>query len=300
VLELSSYQLETTWSLAPDAATMLNLSEDHLDRYSSVAAYGAAKARIFAKCRMQIVNRDDPYSLSMALAEVPSISFGLGEPPASTDFGCLMVGGRKWIAEGDQALIPIDALPIHGLHNAANAMAALAVSRAIGAPSATLIPAMKSFRGLPHRLEKVATINGVEYYDDSKGTNVGATVAALEGIATQESRVGQTRPVILIAGGVGKGQDFTPLARKVSAHARGVFLIGEDAGRIEAALAAQGVAGERCPTLEEAVTRAARMARTGEAVLLSPACASFDMFRNYKHRGETFARAVRSLGDAHG
>jgi UDP-N-acetylmuramoylalanine--D-glutamate ligase len=300
VLELSSYQLETTWSLAPEAATMLNLSEDHLDRYPSFAAYGAAKARIFLGDGVQVLNRDDPGSLSMADPGRVRITFGLGAPERNEDFGCISVNGAKWIAQGRDPLIAVDSLPIHGWHNAANVMAAMAVARAIGVAHAPLVESVATFRGLHHRLEKVATILGVDYYDDSKGTNVGATIAALEGIATQGARAGMPHPVILIAGGQGKGQDFSPLAQPIGTHARMVCLIGEDARLIEAAIAPSGVRAERCGTIEEAVSRAAREARVNEAVLLSPACASFDMFRDYKHRGEVFSAAVRALGKAHG
>jgi UDP-N-acetylmuramoylalanine--D-glutamate ligase len=296
VLELSSYQLETTWSLAPDAATMLNLSEDHLDRYSGLAAYGMAKARVFQGGGVQVLNRDDAASISMATNARRQITFGLGGPPEDMDFGCIALNRKKWIAQGRNALVAVDALAIHGWHNAANAMAALALARAICVPYAPLVDSVVTFNGLPHRLEKVATIRGVDFFDDSKGTNVGATIAALNGIATQ----GTERTVLLIAGGVGKGQDFAPLAQPVAEHARRVFLIGEDASRIEAAIASSGVPAERCASLEEAVARAAQEARAGEAVLLSPACASFDMFRNYKHRGEVFAAAVRALDPGHG
>ena len=287
VLELSSYQLETTWSLAPDAATMLNLTQDHLDRYPGFAAYRAAKARIFQGRGMQVLNRDDPYSLAMAEDGRRRITFGLGTPVADEDFGCVAVDGVKWIAQGHNVLARVDALPIHGWHNAANAMAAMALARAAGAAYAPLVETVGTFQGLPHRLEKVGTVRGVDYYDDSKGTNVGATIAALRGLA---------RPVMLIAGGVGKGQDFAPLAEPVGEYARRVLLIGEDAGRIESAIAPSGVATERCATLEAAVAAAARHARAGDVVLLSPACASLDMFRDYKHRGDAFAAAVKALG----
>jgi len=300
VLELSSYQLETTWSLAPDAAAMLNLSEDHLDRYASLAAYGAAKARIFQGGGVQVLNRDDTGSLSMALAGRSRFTFGLETPSGEAEFGCVEASGVKWIAQGHDALIEVAALPVHGWHNAANVMAAMAMARAFGLPKSALAKSVKTFRGLPHRLEKVATIREVDYYDDSKGTNVGATVAALAGVATQGSRAGMDHPVILIAGGVGKGQDFRPLAQPVGAHARIVCLIGEDARRIEDAIAPSGVRSEHCGSLEEAVARAALEARAHEAVLLSPACASFDMFRDYKHRGEAFTAAVKALEAANG
>lgn len=300
VLELSSYQLETTWSLAPDAAVMLNLTEDHLDRYATLSAYGAAKARVFQGAGAQVLNRDDPHSLAMGVAGRRQMTFGLRVPPQDADFGCVSVNGAKWLSQGRNRLVAVDALPIQGWHNAANAMAALALARALGAACAPLVRALATFRGLPHRLEKVATIRGVDFFDDSKGTNVGATIAALEGIATQESSKPLQRRVILIAGGVGKGQNFTPLACAVGQFASVVLLIGADAPRIEAALKPAGVAVERCRSLEEAVVSAARQARAGDAVLLSPACASFDMFRDYRHRGEAFAAAVRALEASNG
>ena len=285
VLELSSYQLETTWSLAPDAAAMLNLSEDHLDRYPAFEAYGAAKARVFEGAALQVLNRDDPHSLAMAVRGRRRITFGLDAPPGDADFGCVSVKGATWIAQGRNPLIAVEALPIHGWHNAANAMAALALAHSVGAIFAPLVDALVAFRGLPHRLEKVATIDGVDYYDDSKGTNVGATIAALHGLA---------RRVVLIAGGAGKGQDFTPLAAAIAKYARKVLLIGTDAQLIAAALKPAGVSIEFSRSLEEAVSVAAREARPGDAVLLSPACASFDMFRDYRHRGEVFTRAVQA------
>jgi UDP-N-acetylmuramoylalanine--D-glutamate ligase len=273
VLELSSYQLETTWSLRPAAAAMLNLTEDHLDRYAGLEAYGAAKARIFMGARRQVLNRDDPRSLAMAEPGGDVITFGVDAPPTERDFGLrdgALVHGRSRILDAEE-------LPIRGAHNVANALAACALVSTLGAD----FRGLKTFKGLPHRLELVATRRGVEWYDDSKGTNVGATVAALRGLG---------RKAVLILGGEGKGQDFSPLREVASAHASKVLLIGRDAALIEKALG-----GERCASLEEAVERAARLAKAGEAVLLSPACASFDMFRDYKHRGEVFAAAVRRL-----
>jgi UDP-N-acetylmuramoylalanine--D-glutamate ligase len=286
VLELSSYQLETTWSLEPDAAAMLNLSEDHLDRYAGIEDYAAAKARIFQGAGVQVLNRDDPRSLAMALAGRPQLTFGLGAPAAAQDFG--VVDGM--LREGPMPLLPVAELHIHGAHNVANALAACALARALGASRESLADGLRTFKGLPHRLQLIAERGGVAWYDDSKGTNVGATVAALRGLG---------RPALLIAGGEGKGQDFAPLAPAVAARACRVLLIGRDAPLIERALAAAGVPAaipvERCATLEEAVASAARHARPGDAVLLSPACASFDMFRDYRHRGEAFAAAVKAL-----
>jgi len=274
VLELSSYQLETTWSLAPHAAAVLNLSEDHLDRYAGLEDYAAAKARIFQGAGVQILNRDDARVLAMAVPGRKHATFSLSD---SADFcirdGVLIGGGRK--------LIEAAALPIRGWHNASNALAACALAATLDVPLEVLAEGLKTFKGLPHRLELVRTRRGVEWYDDSKGTNVGATIAALKGLA---------KPSILILGGEGKGQDFSPLAAPAAQFARAVLLIGRDAPIIEKA-----VPGERCGSLQDAVQRAARLAQPGDAVLLSPACASFDMFRDYKHRGEVFAAVVRGL-----
>jgi UDP-N-acetylmuramoylalanine--D-glutamate ligase len=287
VLELSSYQLETTWSLAPDAATVLNLSEDHLDRYAGIEEYGAAKARVFLGAGVQVLNRDDARSMSLGFPGREQVTFGLGVPGAEGNWG--VVDGT--IHEGALPVLPLCELQIHGAHNAANALAACALARSLGASRDALAQGLRTFRGLPHRLQLVAERGGVAWYDDSKGTNVGATIAALQGLG---------RPALLIAGGEGKGQDFSGLAPAVAAHARHVLLIGRDAPRIEQALAAGGVPAsipvERCATLEAAVARAAQLARAGDAVLLSPACASFDMFRDYRHRGEAFAAAARALG----
>jgi UDP-N-acetylmuramoylalanine--D-glutamate ligase len=282
VLELSSYQLETTWSLAPDAAAMLNLTEDHLDRYTSLKEYGAAKARIFLGEGVQILNRDDPGSMAMARPEGPRMTFGLDAPSRAWDLGI----ADETLMHGPSPILPMDELPLHGAHNAANALAACALARAMGLSIQALAKGLQTFKGLPHRVERVAERDGVHWYDDSKGTNVGATVAALTGLQ---------RKTILIAGGEGKGQDFSPLVAPVSRFAKKVLLIGRDAPLIERALANSGVPVERCASLEQAVSKAASEAQRGEAVLLSPACASFDMFRDYRHRGEVFAAAVQGL-----
>ncbi len=288
VLELSSYQLETTWSLEPQAAAMLNLSEDHLDRYAGLAEYAAAKGRIFLGAGLQVLNRCDSASMALALPERAQVTFGLDAPPVAEDFGLAAAAdGREWLARGVERFLPLAELPLHGRHNACNALAAAALAHAAGAPLAALAAGLRAFGGLPHRLQRVALRRGVDWYDDSKGTNVGATIAALKGLAPQKA--------VLIAGGEGKGQSFAPLAAPVREGARAVLLIGRDAPAIEAALAASGVPLERCATLEQAVARAALLARTGDAVLLSPACASFDMFRDYAHRGEVFASAVKGL-----
>ncbi len=280
VIELSSYQLETTASLALDAAAMLNLSQDHLDRYDTMDGYAAAKARIFARCGTRVLNRDDPWSLAMKGGR--AVTFGLGEPARDDEWG--IRGGE--LVHGREPIVGLFEVPVAGLHNAANALAAHALCASCGLPARPLADAIREFRGLPHRAERVAAARGVVFYDDSKGTNVGATVAALEGMRGK---------VVLIAGGDGKGQDFSPLAPAVREHARAVVLIGRDAPAVEAAIAPAGVPCTREATMEAAVEAAFRLAAPGDAVLLSPACASFDMFASYRHRGEVFAAAARAL-----
>ncbi len=284
VLELSSYQLETTWSLAPEAAAMLNLSEDHLDRYAGLADYAAAKARVFQGAGLQVVNRCDSASMAMLREGRPQASFGMDAPALPEDYGLVADGGREWLVRGAERILCADELPLHGRHNLSNALAACALAHAGGAPLAALAAGLRSFRGLPHRVERIAEAGGVAWVDDSKGTNVGATIAALNGIG---------RRTVLIAGGDGKGQDFRPLAGPVRARARAVLLIGRDAPLIEDALRETGVPVERCRTLPAAVKRAAALAQPGDTVLLSPACASFDMFRDYAHRAQVFAQAVQ-------
>jgi UDP-N-acetylmuramoylalanine--D-glutamate ligase len=291
VLELSSFQLETTESLVPSAATVLNVTEDHLDRYPGIEQYAAAKARIFAGGGIQVLNRDDPRSLAMALPGRATITFGLDAPRRDEDWGLLERGGEPWLAHGKRALLAVSEMKLAGLHNAANALAALALCRGLGFQAEPLIEALREFKGLPHRVEPVGEAQGVRWYDDSKGTNVGSTVAALAGLAQGKAKV------VLIAGGEGKGQDFSPLKSAVARAARALVLIGRDAPLIEAAVAGVGVPIQRAQSMDEAVTLAGEAARPGDAVLLSPACASFDMFRNYKHRGEVFRAAVeRRLG----
>lgn len=286
VLELSSFQLESTSSLRPAAATVLNLSEDHLDRYDGMAGYAAAKARIFAGDGRQVINRDDRWSMGMALPGREVSTFGLGAPGNDSEWGIREMRGARCLAQGGRSLLPVDELPVAGLHNAANALAALALVSTIDLPEAPLLEALRRYQGLPHRVQKVAEIGGVEFFDDSKGTNVGATVAALNGLA---------QPVVLIAGGDGKGQDFTPLAPAVAQHARAVVLIGRDAGMIARALAGCGVPLVRAHDMDDAVQAAFNASRPGDAVVLSPACASYDMFRNYVHRAEIFVQAVTRL-----
>ena len=286
VLELSSFQLESTSSLEPDAAAMLNLSEDHLDRYDSMDSYAAAKARVFAGNGVQVLNRDDRRSIGMRRSGRTQYTFGRGLPRDENEWGLSTSPGGEALAHGTRSLMAVAELPLAGLHNAANALAAHALAYALGTPDDVLSRALRSFRGLPHRMQQVAEHRGVLFLDDSKGTNVGATVAALSGMR---------RPVVLIAGGDGKGQDFTPLAPAVKQRARAVVLIGRDAERVARAIASSGVPVERAAGMDEAVRTAFRASRKGDAVLLSPACASFDMFRNYEHRGEAFVAAVRRL-----
>ena len=321
VLELSSFQLETTETLNPFAATVLNISDDHLDRYIDLDEYASVKARIFQSAKdtpgVQVLNRADPRVRRMALAGRRIISFGLDAPAASDDFGLRSNGGEAWLVQGERFLLALSELPLAGLHNAANVMAALALCASLGFDAKALLPALRTFRGLPHRVEKIADLGGVTWYDDSKGTNVGATVAALEGIggqlAAQNSHLlspgreadrdgsplsscdPQERKVVVILGGDGKGQDFSPLKKAVTRHARATVLIGRDGPLIEKAIGAAGAVIENAHSMEEAVRRANALARPGDAVLLSPACASFDMFRNYQHRAEVFVAAVHAL-----
>ncbi len=292
VLELSSFQLETTYSLNAHAATVLNISEDHLDRYTDMAGYIAAKARIFrcdGRSSVQVLNRDDPVSMAMGLRERVIQSFGLETPPlGGHDMGIEREAGEIWLVEGTRRLMNTVELQVAGLHNVANALAAISLCRAVGLPMPPLLNALRTFKGLPHRVEKIAEINGVTYYDDSKGTNVGATVAALNGL-------GQTAVVIL--GGDGKGQDFAPLQQVVTAHVRVAVLIGRDAEKIADALKETGVPLLFATDMNDAVRICAAEARNGDAVLMSPACASFDMFKNYVQRAEVFIAAVRLLED---
>ncbi|BCB25472.1 UDP-N-acetylmuramoylalanine--D-glutamate ligase [Sulfurimicrobium lacus] len=290
VLELSSFQLETTSSLNASAATVLNISEDHLDRYAGMAAYCAAKTRVFNGNGVQILNREDAATMAMALPGRRVETFGLNAPADDSAWGISEESGAAWLAQGSHKLMPLADLPLAGLHNAANALAALALCRALNLPFAPLLDALRAFKGLPHRVEKVATIDDITFYDDSKGTNVGATVAALNGMPGK---------VVLIAGGDGKGQDFSPLAPAVAQHARAVVLIGRDGARIASVLEHSGVPLLRAGSMDEAVQMSYAQAQAGDAVLLSPACASFDMFRNYHHRAEVFISAVQQLARGH-
>lgn len=285
VLELSSFQLESTASLQPRAATVLNISEDHLDRYDDLTEYAAAKARIFAGNGTQVLNRDDARSLGMRREVREVFTFGLDAADGERDWGLAMRDGAAQLCRGPAVLAPASALRIAGLHNAANALAAGALCRAAGAGDDAIVAGWRNFDGLPHRVKNINKIKEIVFYDDSKGTNVGATVAALKGLR---------ETVVLIAGGDGKGQDFAPLAAAARGKARAIVLIGRDAPRIAAAV------GDAVPLFEaadmvEAVRLAYGSAQPGDAVLLSPACASYDMFRNYVHRAEAFAAAVAAL-----
>jgi UDP-N-acetylmuramoylalanine--D-glutamate ligase len=315
VLELSSFQLHTTFSLNADAATVLNITQDHLDWHGDMAAYAADKARIFGADTTRVLNRDDAIVMSMSAPGVPHITFGIGEPQEAGSFGIVNERGVLWLStavagEGSEKklkkgevaepvevivnrLMPADALKIRGLHNASNALAALALCRAAGLPLAPLLHGLREYAGEPHRVELVASIDGVDYYDDSKGTNVGATVAALLGLG--KAFTGEDQQILLIAGGDGKGQDFSPLAEPVSRYVRAVLLIGKDAPLVKAAIEPSGVPCFDLDDLPQAVRRAAGLARNGDSVLLSPACASLDMFTNYAHRAQVFVDAVREI-----
>ena len=333
VLELSSFQLHDARGFEPDAAALLNISEDHLDWHGSMDAYVHAKARVFGTRAALVVNRDDAavtaVAAQVAAPPVPAgaarkaraqrrpqrriVSFGVTAPRKPGDFGIVVEGGMAWLvraldadptlrrakdaADADaelhiQRLMPVDALRVRGRHNAANALAALALAGAIGCPLAPMLHGLREYGGEPHRLAFVASVGGVDAYDDSKGTNVGATVAALDGLGAERAPA----RLVVVLGGDGKGQDFAPLRDALLRNARAVALIGRDADRIEAqALAASELPRRRCETLEAATRWAFEQARSGDAVLLSPACASLDMFRNYGHRAEVFVAAVHEL-----
>jgi UDP-N-acetylmuramoylalanine--D-glutamate ligase len=321
VLELSSFQLESCEGFEPTAATVLNISQDHLDWHGSMGAYAAAKARIFGGQALMVLNREDKQVMAMRPEPVrvklqkpverAAVLFGGDMPQRPGDFGIEVTHGMTWLVralEADetrrrrkdaaeelhiQRLMPADALRIRGRHNAVNALAALALASSAGCALGPMLYGLREYRGEPHRVEPVAIIQEVEFFDDSKGTNVGATVAALQGL-------GADRRVVVILGGEGKGQDFSPLADPVQRFARGVVLIGRDAPVIREALQGTSVPLHDAADMQAAVAQAAAIARTGDAVLMSPACASFDMFDNYGHRAEVFVQAVASLAEAAG
>jgi len=321
VLELSSFQLDSSEGFEPTAATVLNVTQDHLDWHGSMAAYAAAKARIFGQQALMVLNREDETVMAMLPDPVrvklqkPLVrthtTFGSDLPQRPGDWGIETVNGMTWLVralEADetrkkrkgeeeelhiQRLMPADALRIRGRHNAVNALAALALASSAGCPLAPMLYGLREYRGEPHRVEPVAMVGEVEYFDDSKGTNVGATVAALQGLGVE-------RRLVVILGGDGKGQDFSPLAAPVGLYARAVVLIGRDAGRLREALQGSGAVLHDATTLPEAVQACAGLAQPGDAVLLSPACASLDMFDNYVHRAEVFRATVAELADAAG
>lgn len=317
VLELSSFQLDGVQGFEPTVATVLNISQDHLDWHQTLPAYVAAKAHVYGRSGLMLLNRDDPQVMAALPAMVkgkplrPYLTFGTDAPTQPGDYGIETANGMAWLvraAEADetikrrkaeevvlhiQRLMPLQALRIQGRHNAANALAALGLTVAAGCTLAPMLHGLRDYRGEPHRVESVAVLNEVEYFDDSKGTNVGATVAALAGL-------GADRKLVLILGGEGKGQDFSPLLEPVSRYARAVVLIGRDAPLIKAALAGSQATLWEATTMDEAVTVAAAQARPGDAVLMSPACASFDMFDNYEHRAHAFCDAVQGLAHDQG
>lgn len=287
VLELSSFQLETTTSLKAKAAVVLNISPDHMDRYRDLTEYAAAKARIYAGASLKLVNREDPCVVGMVESSPDVVSFGLTDP-IDKNFGIRSYEGGDWLVHGVRQLMPVEEIPLAGHHNVANVLAAFGLALSFSDDISAMRLAVRSFQGLPHRTVVVGRIAGVTWIDDSKGTNVGATVAALEGLGG---------PVVLIAGGDGKGADFSILRSAVAKKARAVVLIGRDGPKIAEALA--GCCSLRFASdMNEAVRVAQEIAQVGDSVLLSPACASFDMFRNYSHRGEVFTQAVQSLVSA--
>lgn len=330
VLELSSFQLEGVTGFEPTAGAVLNLTQDHLDWHGDMASYGRAKARIFGRESVIVANRDDAEVEALVPAPVfvkgsrgkPGrtvsrrvVRFGLNPPQAPGDFGLVEEGGLAWLVRAReldptikrkrgedaeplmiQRLMPADALRVRGRHNAANALAALALATAAGCELAPMLHGLREYRGEPHRVEPVGRIGDVEFFDDSKGTNVGATVAAISGLGADRAPA----KLVLILGGDGKGQDFAPLAPGVARHARAVALIGRDAAQIEASLAGTGVPLRRHDTLEAATAWCLQQAAGGDSVLLSPACASLDMFRNYAHRAEVFVATVQQLADERG
>jgi UDP-N-acetylmuramoylalanine--D-glutamate ligase len=288
VLELSSFQLETTDQLNAEVATCLNISEDHMDRYSGLPAYHLAKHRIFRGARQVVINRDDALSRPLIADQVTCWEFGLGKPDLKR-FGLLEENGEKSLAFRFETLLPVSELKIRGAHNQSNALAALALGQAVGLPMETMLATLRQFTGLPHRCQWVGERAGVNYYDDSKATNVGAALAAIEGLGADIAG-----KLVLIAGGDGKGADFSALKTPVARFCRAVVLLGRDAELLAEALG-DAAPLVRVKTLEEAVQRCSELAEAGDAVLLSPACASLDMFKNFEERGRLFAQAVGGL-----
>ncbi|MDB5914904.1 MAG: murD [Ramlibacter sp.] len=321
VLELSSFQLDGVTDFEATAATVLNVTQDHLDWHGTMEAYAAAKARVFGQTALMVLNREDPLVMKMLPPPVrlkggkyeqrPYLTFGGDLPKRPSDFGLEVVHGMAWLVRAHDAdetekrrkdeepeitlqrYMPADALRIRGRHNAINALAALALATAAGCQLGPMLYGLREYRGEPHRVEPVGIVNGVEYFDDSKGTNVGATVAALQGL-------GAERKLVVILGGDGKGQDFAPLAAPVARYARAAVLIGRDGPQVREVLEPTGVTLVDATTMEDAVRLATQRAHAGDAVLMSPACASFDMFRNYPHRAEVFRAAVQAIADEAG
>ena len=335
VLELSSFQLHEATGFEPSCAVVLNITQDHLDWHGDMASYIAAKARIFGKQAVMVINRDDPAVEQLvpqppqdqrAKAKVPKwtprdvVRFGLNPPAHPGDYGLITENGMAWLVRAMptdetikvkrgakldeeiviQRLMPADALRVRGRHNAANALAALALATAIDCPLAPMLHGLREYSGEPHRVQHVATIEGVDAFDDSKGTNVGATLAAINGLGADR----HPGKLVLILGGDGKGQDFTPLGSPLAQHGRAIALIGKDAQTIESELASliadAGVPMQRHATLEAATRWAFQCAQVGDAVLLSPACASLDMFRNYAHRADVFISTVNEMAQERG
>lgn len=330
VLELSSFQLDGVTQFKPTMATVLNVTQDHLDWHESFENYKRAKSQVFAPSTTRLINRDDPHAesfrpkvevkaktgLGKNKAKPPQwVEFGVSEPTRVGDFGIEVVNGMSWLVRAESSLepeskkttltqdpfkpmdrfkrlMPVEALRIHGKHNAANALAALALASSTGAPMGAMLYALREYRGEPHRMQSLQIIEGVEYFDDSKGTNVGATVAALEGL-------GAERSIVLILGGLGKGQDFSPLIKPLERFVKAVVLMGQDADLIAQVLAHTQVPLHKVGSMQEAVRASAQCAKSGDAVLLSPACASMDMFKDYAHRAEAFAAAVQALSWGH-
>jgi UDP-N-acetylmuramoylalanine--D-glutamate ligase len=320
VIELSSFQLDAADGFEPTAATVLNITQDHLDWHGDMDAYAAAKAKVFGTRALMVLNRDDPLVMRMLPEPVrvkggkyeqrEHVTFGGEAPRRAGDFGIEVVNGMAWLVRAQpadetqrrkdaaeelfvQRLMPADALRIRGRHNAVNALAALALANAAGCALGPMLYGLREYGGEPHRVESLGVVRDIEYFDDSKGTNVGATVAALQGL-------GAERRIVVILGGDGKGQDFSPLAAPVARYARAVVLIGRDAPLIRAALEGSAVPLHEASSMDDAVAVATQRAHAGDAVLMSPACASFDMFRNYGHRAEVFRAAVQAIADEAG
>ena len=315
LLELSSFQLDGIKNFEPTAATVLNITQDHLDWHGTFKAYAAAKNNVYGTSGLMLLNRNDPLVMAAVPAQTKGkltrsyLTYGHDEPQRPGDYGIEIVNGMSWLVRAAvldetikrkrggkneeielhiQRLMPVDALRVHGLHNATNALAALGLAHAAGCALGPMLHGLREYKGEPHRVESIATINDVEYFDDSKGTNVGATVAALAGLGAQ-------RKLVVMLGGVGKDQDFSPLALPVSRFARAVVLMGRDASLIGNALKDSAVTLLFAESMQQAVSLAAQQAQPGDAVLMSPACASFDMFDNYEHRARVFCEAVKVL-----